>query len=70
MENSKEISKTDHRTFNSIEYTDCTKPERKNKESLGKRFTPIVLFYAFIIQLLLVFAKENPEKSYKRRERK
>lgn len=70
MENSKEISKTDHRTFNSIGYTDCTKAERKNKTSLGERFTPIVLFYAFIIQLLLVFAKENPEKSYTRRERK
>lgn len=70
MENSEEISKTDHRTFNSIGYTDCTKAERKNKASLGERFTPIVLFYDFIIQLLLVFAKEKPEKSYKRRERK
>lgn len=65
MENSKEISKTDRRTFNSIGYigyTDCTKAERKNKASLRERFTPIVLFYAFIIQLLLVFAKENPRK--------
>lgn len=62
MENSKEISKTDRGTFNSIGYTDCTKAERKNKASLGERFTPIVLFYAFIIQLLLVFAAEKPSK--------
>lgn len=59
MENSKEISKTDRITFNSIGYIDCTKDEGKNKASLGERFTPIVLFYAFIIQLQLVFAQKK-----------
>lgn len=71
MEWKTQISKTDRRTFNSIGYTDCTKADRKNKASLGERFTPIVLFYAFIIQLLLVFAEEKPpKKSYERWEGK
>lgn len=60
MVNPKKISRTDR--LDSIGYANCTMNEGKNKASLGERFTPIVLFYAFIIQLLSFLQKKPHEK--------
>lgn len=60
MENTEEKRITDR--LHSIGYTECTTTKGRNKASLGERFTPIVLFYAFIIQLLLIFAEKKQPK--------